>query len=103
MPWAVENRRGDHGLSHPSQTPVTEAVILQFTIRNRHSVSGTEFLKPLENVSDGSFVKEVTFEPHLRMGAGCQENQLWDQRVVTFGATPHPPGRKGVESITSGE
>ena len=47
-------------------------------------VSCTELLKPSEfliNENDKGvfcYISEVTFELHLRMGAGCQWNQLCD-------------------------
>lgn len=44
-------------------------------------VSDTGFLKPLEfpNLWEPQrCLVEVTFEKHLKMGAGCQDNQLSD-------------------------
>ena len=39
------------------------------------------------------YANEVTFGLHLRMGAGCRWSQPRDQRVETFSAIPHLPGR----------
>lgn len=70
-------------------------MILSFTVRNIYigsssMVPGSELLKPLDFVSDGShesafhYVNEVTFELHLWMAAGCQWSQPHDQRARTF-------------------
>ena len=55
------------------------------------------------------YVNWVTFRMpwnHLRMGAGCQGNELCDWRTGTFSTTLWPPGggeRLEVESIANGQ
>lgn len=74
-------------------------------------VSSTRLLKPSEfpkwweQQRQLSCVNEVTLRPHLRMGAGCQENQPCDLRVGTFSPNPLSWGtREGLEawSLASG-
>ena len=56
----------------------------------RHRVhKPLEFPKWWEHKSVFCYVNEVTLGLHLRMGAGCRENQPWDQRVGIFSPPAH--------------
>ena len=63
-------------------------------------ISGSELLNPFqfpkwwEQPSYHFYVNEVTLRRHLRMGAGCQETQPWDQRLELSVLPP---------TLTSGE
>ena len=89
-------------------------VILWFIISNTYlvfiPVSGAELPKPSEfskwwEQCCFCYVNEVTFGPLIRMGAGCQGNQLW--LGWNFQSHPRPLCRERegleVESITSGQ
>ena len=63
-------------------------------------VSATEFLKPLgfpkwwDDNGVFCYVNKVIFGKHLRMGAGSQWSQPWDQRLELSVPPPWPQGRE---------
>ena len=56
-----------------------------------------QFLKMLQSHKSETSVlllMKVTFGPHPRVGAGCQEDQSYDYRIGTFSSTTQPLGRR---------